>query len=152
MTSCPVTLAATMKLGAWEDMEEPSKDRNKIQRDASPYPQLPMGHDQTCFGIEEGPKTTPLYAPPDACASSDATAEHMQALFSTASLLTVQVLLWRPCLAWALQNLELWGIYSNAPSMHLRALSCAICAQMKGIQAGAGLLERCSTPLSEEQA
>ena len=76
----------------------------------------------------------------------------MQALFSTASLLTVQVLLWRPCLAWALQNLEMWGIYSNAPSMHLRALSCAICAQMKGIQAGARLLERCSTPLSEEQA
>ena len=59
MTSCPVTLAATMKLGAWEDMEEPSKDRNKIQRDASPYPQLPMGHDQTCFGIEEGPKDHP---------------------------------------------------------------------------------------------
>ena len=152
MTSCPVTLAATMKLGAWEDMEEPSKDRNKIQRDASPYPQLPMGHDQTCFGIEEGPKTTPLYAPPDACASSDATAEHMQALFSTASLLTVQVFALAPLPCMGVAEPGDVGIYSNAPSMHLRALSCAICAQMKGIQAGARLLERCSTPLSEEQA
>lgn len=113
-TSCPVTLAATMDLGAWEDTGEASEDENKIQRDTSPYPQLPMGYDQTCFGIEEGPNTTPLDAPPDACASSDATAEHMRALLSTTSLLTVQVMRRRPCLAWVLQNLELWGIYSNA--------------------------------------
>ena len=106
-TSCPVTLAASMKLGAWEDMEEPNKDENKIQRDTSPYPQLPMGYDQTCFGIEEGPKPTPVYAPPDACASSNTTAEQMRALISTTSLLTAQVMLWRPCLAWLLHYLEL---------------------------------------------
>ena len=63
-TSCPVTLAATMKLGAWEDMEEPNKDESKIQRDTSPYPQLPMGYDQTCFGFEEGPKSPSLTCRP----------------------------------------------------------------------------------------
>ena len=132
VSSCPVTIAATVDLRAWEDTEEPSKDENQVQRDAAPYPQLPMGYDQTYFGIEEGSKPTPLYAPPDACASSDATAEQMQALVSTSLLLTVQVMLWRPCRAWLLQCLKLWGICSNAPSMHPSAQSCAICARMEG--------------------
>lgn len=95
-TSCPVTLAATMDLGAWEH-DEPSKDEIKIQRDASPYPQLPVGYDQTRFSIEQPAESIhdphdPQDAPLDTCARSHATAEQTRGLLSAAMLIMVQVM------------------------------------------------------------